>query len=413
MLIRTLYFALAFGACLASPLTDAANEGGFEAALRATLTRHPAVSGKEAEVEAKGYGGDAARAQRYPSLSAQASADNETTPSSLQVRQPVWAFGRIDASIAYADADQVVEQADLLRVKRQLLDQTATAYARLQGIYERLRVSEGNIDSLSALFERIRRRAEGQLASSADVRLAFARLVQARAQKSRLEGELALARTDLYALTQTPVSAQQAVPDEYAQLSAAAELKARAQESSADVLLSAQKVALARAERDREKTASRPTVYLQAERFFGQSSSFDDGERLSVVLEANLEGLGFVAAGRNKSASARLNASQENLRVTRNDLDRTIDSLYANRKMQEAVMRSQYQSVQELTEILASYQRQYEAGHKAWLDVLNMQRELTEQQLQLVQAENDWLIYSLRLAALSGGLDAIAGLQQD
>src|SRR5690606_24462238 len=222
--------------------------------------------------------------------------------------------------------------------------------------------------------------------------------------------------TDLRALTQMPVAARQAVPELFTQLPLATELKVKAQENSADVWLSVQKVALARAEREREKTSSRPTVYVQAERLFGQGSRLDDDERVNVVLEANLEGLGFAAASRNKSADARLQASQENLRVTRNDLERTVDSLYANRSMPQPVIGCQHHSVQELTEILPSYPRQYEAGHKAWLDVLNLQRELTQQRLQMVQAENDWLVYSLRLAALTGGLDAVAGIpaiQQD
>ena len=63
----------------------------------------------------------------------------------------------------------------------------------------------------------------------------------------------------------------------------------------------------------------------------------------------------------------------------------------------------------ELSEILDSYQRQYEAGQKAWLEVLNIQRELNEQQQQLAQAKNDWLIYTLKLLAMTGSLDTLAG----
>lgn len=53
-------------------------------ALAATLTHHPAISGKRAEVEAKKYASDSARAQRYPTLSLQAgiqkSDTSENTP---------------------------------------------------------------------------------------------------------------------------------------------------------------------------------------------------------------------------------------------------------------------------------------------------------------------------------------------
>jgi adhesin transport system outer membrane protein len=42
-----------------------------------------------------------------------------------------------------------------------------------------------------------------------------------------------------------------------------------------------------------------------------------------------------------------------------------------------------------------------------------MQRELTASQMQLVQSKNDWLILSLRVASLTGGLDQQAGLNQN
>ena len=60
---------------------------------------------------------------------------------------------------------------------------------------------------------------------------------------------------------------------------------------------------------------------------------------------------------------------------------------------------------------LASFLRQYETGRKSLVDMLNSQRELTELRLQLVQIENDWLIVSMRLAALTGGLDRLAGIE--
>ena len=64
--------------------------------------------------------------------------------------------------------------------------------------------------------------------------------------------------------------------------------------------------------------------------------------------------------------------------------------------------------VSEQKELFASYQRQYDAGSKTWLDLLNMQRELNEQHLQKAQADNEWLIASLKLAALTGRLDQVA-----
>ena len=127
-----------------------------------------------------------------------------------------------------------------------------------------------------------------------------------------------------------------------------------------------------------------------------------------VVLEGNLDNMGLGTLGRSRAAGARLQAAQDDLQATRIDLIRQVSNLETNRDLQVQLLEAQAQSVQQAKDLLASYQRQYEAGSKAWLDVLNMQRELSDQQLQQVQAQNDWLVYSLKLAALTGRLDALA-----
>ncbi|WP_432464644.1 TolC family protein [Agarivorans sp. QJM3NY_33] len=392
---------------------------GLVAALHATLQHHPALRGKRAEIAAKGFAGDSARAQRYPTLSGQASAINRGNnnrsagnyPMSVRARQPVWAFGRIDSGIAYADADQLAEEADLLRVKRQLMEQTAVAYAQVIGTILRVQVAQENIAALNTLYLQIARRHQGQLASQADISLALARLNQARAKKQRYEGERSVAESELLALTQVPIGITLNLPERLTQLGRTEQLKLMAQQQSADVRLKMQRIEVARANIDREKTAAMPTVYLQAERYF-DDPSYGSDIQLAVVIEASLDGLGFTSRGRSNAAVSLMQASKQDLNSTRNEIARQVTSLGANRATQENLIASQQVVVEELATILVSYQRQYEAGYKAWLDVLNMQRELNEQQLQQVQAKNDWLIVSLKLAVLTGSLDQLVDIQE-
>ncbi|MCW7541884.1 TolC family protein [Aquabacterium sp. A7-Y] len=386
---------------------------GLEAALRATLSQHPAVAGKTAEVDAKAALGDVAQAQRYPTLSGQLAAqDRHTTPSTLRARQPVWAFGRIDSQLAHAQADVGVEQADLLRVRRQLIEQTAVAYARVQGIYQRQQVALDNIARHEELHGQIQRRERGELASRADVRLAASRLIQARAQKERLDGELAVALNELQALTQVVVDTSPPVAPQHLALAPEPTLETLALDRSADLALRARQVDLARADAERERSSSMPTVYLQYERSAGQPGVRSDA-RVGLVVEGSLDGMGFAARGRSRAAGARLQAALEGQNAVRTEVQRNVRSLISNRRMQAGLKQVEQQSVQELEEILASYRRQYEAGRKAWLDVLNVQREVTEQRLLQVQADNEWLVYSLRLTALTGGLDAPAAPIQE
>ena len=74
------------------------------------------------------------------------------------------------------------------------------------------------------------------------------------------------------------------------------------------------------------------------------------------------------------------------------------------------MMQSYEQSVAEIEETLQSFLRQYDAGRKSWMDVLNIQREVSDTRLQLEQARAAWLEMSLRIAAITGQLDRITGV---
>ncbi len=384
--------------------------GGLEAALRSTIGLHPAIAGKRAELMAKDYAIHTARAQMLPSLSAQASAqDNNTQPATLQGTQPVWTFGRISSAIGYAEADKAANAADLLRMQRQYIDQTAVAYGSVLAARANLAIAEDDVASLEKLHQRIRRREDGQLASKADVALALARLNQSRTRRAGYASGLAVALLGLKSLTQVPVPADVPVPSGVTELPDDQELAALAESQSADIGLKAKQVELGTADVNRERLAGMPTLALQAGQNYGQPGN-GNSTYFGVVLQGNLEGMGFAALNRARAASALQQAALENLNSARNDLNTAVQTLQANRALQRSLLDSQGNSVSELTSLLGSYQRQFEAGGKSWLDLLNIQRELTDQQLQLALAESNWLTYTLKLAAIAGRLDALSGI---
>ena len=410
--------------CSAASVSTAADGlgDGLGDALRATLRHHPAVAGQQAQVQAKRYAADGARSQRYPTLTAQVqqfrggdrsvlSGDDLSTPAVLRLRQPIWAFGRISNSIASANAGVSMERADLLRLRRVLLENTAVAYVELRSSRERIDIAQQNVAQLEDMHAQILRRVAGQLAASADARLAATRLVQARAQLQRFVSESEIARDALARLTQVELNADQPVPSGLLALSESTDLIARVLQQSAEIRLKREQLGRAEAELAQARTADWPTIYLQADRFNDQAGLRDDSQ-VSVVFEASLEGLGFGARGRRGEADANRMAALQDLATAELELRRELERLQRSRQLQSALIELQAPSLGDLESLLASYQRQYEAGTKSWLDVLNIQRELFEQKQMLVQAENDWQIYSLQLLARIGGIDQLAGLDE-
>lgn len=117
-------------------ISEDTSPGGLFAALRSTMLHHPSLASQQALVRSKEASADSARAARLPTLGASAgtgqiSGYSDSRTTTLSVSQPLWAFGRIDSAIDYADNDTLAQQATAWATRRELLEDTAVAYANI------------------------------------------------------------------------------------------------------------------------------------------------------------------------------------------------------------------------------------------------------------------------------------------
>jgi len=412
--IYTIIFSLAL--LLSTQAANAAE--GLAAALYATAHQNPAIHGKRAEVAAKVFASESARAQRYPSVSGQGGRRFQRVASqggqslqlnavTLRIRQPLWAFGRIDDGIAYADADHAASNSDLLRVKRKLLENTASAYAAVVGVQQRLALGHANVTEHEELFQRVERRRKGGLASKTDSLIAEVRLRQARADIFRMDGELSATKNDLFTLTQKPVEVGARVDERWLKLPEQEQIESALLQADADVQQKQAMVKLAKSGLDQSWSASMPTVYAQAERSFNLPG-YIQGTQYSIMMEGSVDGMGFMALGRYKASNSKLTAAQFDLTSTKNDVLRQARVLMNDRQMQQALIESLDLSIHALKETLDSYRRQQNVGYKKWMDVLNLQKEYYDQRNLKIQAQTSQLTSTLRLMAMLGNFDGVA-----
>lgn len=412
------YFLRVAPLALAFSLTALPSPGwaiSLEAALAAAIANNPALAGKQAEFEAAQGQVSSAKSSRLPSLSvAVNNIDNQdnNTQGTVVLRQPIWAFGKISQRIEQAEANASVEQLGVDQVRRELLSRTAAAFAKIEGVVARQAIAADNISEHERLYEQIQRRQEGQLASDADVRLAYSRLLQARATQQRLDGEYRVSLSDLERLTLVPAATVQPVEAHYLQLPNSHQLWQLALANSVQLAqkqaaLQAADIAIRQA-----KSGPLPTVYLQAEHDFYESQSRFSNlteDRAGLVVEASLDGAGFAALGQVRSAVARRSAAQRDIDVTRNELRHEVTQLQSNLRLQSELVEALEGTVEALRGTAESFLRQYETGRKSWLDLLNTQRELQQQQLELALAINNKLLISMQINSIIGALDHIAG----
>ena len=308
----------------------------------------------------------------------------------------------------YANIDVTAESIDKLRLTRKLLEDTAIAYAKVIGVQEQLRIIKQNIVQYQGFVEQIERRKLGRLASETDTQLAASRLTQAQAQEIQTQGDLRDALMVCITLTQLPIESVDPISaDLYQHLPDDVAIRDKVLKQSAEVQYKEQLVDLALKDVNRKRSNFMPTLYVKFSHEYSDSATYPDESRVALVMEGSLEGLGLITMYQEQSAASQLHAAQRDVEVTQFDLKNRLNTLLLNRKTQQSLIEIHQSSIDTLSATLASYLRQYQSGRKEWLDVLNVQREMTEQKLSQARAENSLLINLLSLVALTGGLDAV------
>ncbi|MFZ2948177.1 MAG: TolC family protein, partial [Desulfuromonadaceae bacterium] len=388
---------------------------GLPVALRLAITKHPTVLSKLDELKSLGFDVDSAEAGRYPSLSLQGQTySDERSQVVALLKQPLWAGGRIDGGIDLARMKFRSGDASLMVVRRQLLEDTAALYANLQGVRKRLQAAERNVEEHEKLQGLISRRQVGSIASEADVRLARSRVALAVSQREQLRGLAEKARTDLLAQTQVPIEGFLPLEESMLVLPDSDVILADAENQSPLIRQLRTNVEVTQVQADLRTADLMPVFSAQLEQDMyvaDKTGTKSRDTRVGLNLTGNLEGAGFAGFGRVRAAEALVNAAKKEVESARNEVRRRTQGLIADRTSYRRVSDTNEMLVTTNEETLASFMRQYDAGKKSWVDVLNAQRELGEARQSLEQTMTLFLEATLRLAAITGRLDSYAGLK--
>lgn len=130
-----------------------------------------------------------------------------------------------------------------------------------------------------------------------------------------------------------------------------------------------------------------PTIYAQYEHSYYHEDDDDEGE-FSVGLSYD-PGAGFSNFSLARASEARVNSLVQSQEASRRTVLETIQTQYqqfASAKDQE---RSLIAAVAGAQIVVNSYRRQFIAGRKSWLEVLNAVREHSQYQIQLVETRTN------------------------
>jgi len=399
---RSLVTALTLAASCALPNYGFTTELSQLGKLYALASGHPSVSFARSEQRIAEFDLDTAKWGHYPSLSVNGAQPFDASSSlTLTLEQPIYTAGRTGALIGAASTRL---DSATIRIEEALRDiqlETASAYVEMLRAQRRVLDAEANIRELERLYGVIERRVKQEVSARAEQTLVKARLQQAISDRHQYMGLLESAKNRIRSATGESIEAVNSLNCSLVDELNEVDLINKAYSGSPRLKRIAEERNSALYDVDAAEAERYPKIVVGAEHV-SNLNAFNDSEFTAYIgIQYQIQD-GFSLDSRIASARARVASVDESERVTKEQLRQQVAGLV--RDYQAA--KNQLPPLTELVEsnegLIESYLRQYRAGKKTWLDVINAQREMIQARFLLTDSYAAQCASAARLELLTG-----------
>lgn len=335
--------------------------------------RNPSVAAAWFAVRASDADLRAAKWRRFPTLSAQLNTwsrgTNQALPS-LQVGLPVYTFGRIGAGINKAEADQALAvSAWRQRVLELAATVSQTYYQYLLSAERGAILAEGAAEH-ERLVASIERRVRQEVSPLADLELARGRSAQIQQELNIAAAQRSTALGVLRELIQDP----EFEPGTIAPFAAAnfVEEWGGAEQEAIDYDPARERLRAQALAASHEIAAAKAAIFPQLDAVYSYDEVF--GSRVGLALKLQ-SAAGLSQFAQVSSAQARYSQALSQI----GDLERQLRQDVASQVILYRAARARASISTEASftagRVSASYVRQFIAGRRSWLDVMNAVRE--------------------------------------
>jgi adhesin transport system outer membrane protein len=371
----------------------------LDQAVRIVTHNYPSAKSARAALRAAYSEVKAAKWQRFPTVAATlANLDaNDNPDPQFSVELPIWSAGRIGASIRRAKAEEDASSAGYVETVENLAITTSDTYFQIAQLAEREKLLVDSLAAHNRLVATMERRVQQEVSPLADLELARSRTAQvqqdynvARSQRlTALRVFAELVADASYDLGPTPAFDGRWTienPDALEEQAVAYDPKLRRLNAEVDV---------ARAEYDQSHAAIFPQI--------GAQYTYDDiyKSRVGVVVRAQASG-GLSQFSSANAAKIRIQGALEDARVADQELRRTVASDLIAFDAAKARASISLTASETAANVSDSYMRQFIAGRRTWLDVMNALREAVNAQIGKSDAEVTTMAAAVRLQLRSG-----------
>lgn len=406
-LTKSLTLAM-IGICLTTSTQAVVNDIQINGLISQAIQTHPLVGSARASQEATTEGISAAKLSMLPAPTVSSGYDEDSDfVSQVTLRQPLWTGGKLTANVNQAIFD---DKAAVENIYEQQNSVAKIAIAAWKGYIQAIAEQNIHLETLTQLndFEAsMQRRVNQGVSARIELDLVTNRILQEQSdyQAAVEQQRISAARLEQIVGERLGPNIARTVPDIKVLVDQAKRQSANFEQMAFDptsfnnptVLKEYFQVESAKQGVEAQQAAKYPSVYAQYEHSYFHQDKTNDGQ-FSVGLSYD-PGAGFSNLALARASQAEVESLIENQEAARRNVIEDIQVQYQQFVSARDRDTSLVAAVAGAQIVVNSYQRQFIAGRKSWLEVLNAVRELSDYKVQLVQIRATLLesFYSLQV----------------
>ena len=380
--------------------TNATSRLRLQYLLEATAASYPSLMASRTEARANEQDLEATQRQRWPTFSSSVESLTGNTRSypsrSLQVEQTVWDAGRVTARISEAQASVDQGYVKTILQRQELFLQVLAGWQNLMSASARAQVAAQTIKRLREFQAQMQRRVDAEASPRIDLELANARMLQTEVELETAQSSLQVALTRLEQLSGEQNLAiflphLPAMPSLQETQGLAQKMSQidwhRVAAEHPSVMRSQFEAIQAKSRLKVKQSEGWPQIYVRAFQPLGTLPTSSDTGMTTFIGLRYTPGAGLSNIIEAQALETRISSAELTVMTAHRDIQQTLLSDQEELANTRRRITALEKSVTGSDLVLASYQRQFQAGRKTWQDLLNAARELAQNQYALVDAQ--------------------------
>jgi len=370
----------------------------MDALINQAIETHPLVGSARAEQQATKVSIRAAKLNMLPAPIISTGYDRDDgMVSQLQIRQSLWTGGKLTANVNQAVFDDKAATEYIYEQQNQVAKTTIEAWQSYIGAVSKQRVYYDSLKLLAEFEAMMQRRVKQGISARIEMDLVTNRILQ---EQNAYQGAVEQQRIALARLEQ--ITGRRLSEDDLPVMNLS-ELVSRAKGYSKSfermafeqasfynptVVKEHYQVEAAKQGVKSLQSSRYPTLYVQYEYdYYHDDKDINNDSEFSIGLSYD-PGAGLSNLALAQASESRVNSLAQSKEASRRSVLETIQTQYQKFASAQDQENSLIAAVAGAQIVVSSYRRQFLAGRKSWLEVLNAVREHTQYQVQLVDSRS-------------------------